>query len=43
MHDIITKAATSSAYSQIVEYVVEVSAISVNEVVTILRGQQRFI
>lgn len=43
MRDIVTRAAISNAYSKVVEYVMEVSAISVNEVVTILRGQQRFI
>ncbi len=43
MHDVITKPGTSSAYSKVVEYVVKVSAISVDEVVTILHGQQRFI
>ncbi len=39
----ITKAATSHPYSKVVEYVMEVSAISINEVVTILHGQQHFI
>ena len=43
MRAIICKAATNGAYSKVVEYVMEVSAISVNEVVAILHGQQRFI
>ena len=42
MHDIITKAAASSAYSKEIEYVMKVSAIPVNEVMTVLQGQQRF-